>query len=119
MGDISGTASEYADPSKFTVEVTSSLGCTVKKEYLLKSELLVSKMFSPNGDGINDIFMRSYRVVIFDRLGRKLFSGDDGWDGGYHGKVMPEDVYFYILYYKDKDGKEGQVTSYVTLIKTM
>jgi gliding motility-associated-like protein len=119
MGDITGTASEYADPSVFTVEVTSSLGCSVKKQYSLKSELLVSKMFSPNGDGINDTFMKGYRVIIFDRLGRKLFSGDNGWDGTYHGKVMPEDVYFYILYYKDKDGTEKQVTSYVTLIKTM
>jgi gliding motility-associated-like protein len=119
MGDITGTATEYADPSVFTVEVTSSLGCSVKKEYSIKSELLTSKMFSPNGDGINDIFMKGYRVVIFDRLGRKLFSGDNGWDGTYHGKVMPEDVYYYILYYKDKDGTEKRVTSYVTLIKTM
>jgi gliding motility-associated-like protein len=118
-GDISGTAAEYADPSVFTVEVRSSLGCSVKKGYSLKSELLVSKMFSPNGDGINDIFMKGYRVIIFDRLGRKLFNGDDGWDGTYHGKVVPEDIYYYILYYKDKDKTERRVTSYVTLIKTM
>ncbi|MDR0726372.1 MAG: gliding motility-associated C-terminal domain-containing protein, partial [Prevotellaceae bacterium] len=118
-GDISGTASEFADPSEFTVEVTSSLGCSVKKEYSLKSEILVSKMFSPNGDGINDIFMKGYKMTIFDRLGRKLFSGDDGWDGTYHGKVVPEDVYYYIIYYKDKDGTERRVTSYVTLIKMM
>jgi gliding motility-associated-like protein len=119
MGDISGTATEYADPFVFTVEVTSSLGCAVKKEYTIKSELLVSKMFSPNGDGINDTFMKGYKVVIFDCLGRKLFSGDNGWDGTYNGKVMPEDVYYYILYYKDKDGKERRVTSYITLIKTI
>jgi gliding motility-associated-like protein len=118
-GDISGTASDYGEPSKFTVEVTSSLGCSVKRQYDFKSEVLVSKMFSPNGDGVNDMFMKGYRVVVFDRLGRKLFSGDDGWDGTYHGKIMPEDVYYYILYYKDNEGKERRVTSYVTLIKTM
>jgi gliding motility-associated-like protein len=119
MGDISGTATEYADPFVFTVEVTNSLGCSIKKEYTLKSELLVSKMFSPNGDGINDTFMKGYKVIIFDCIGRKLFSGDDGWDGIYNGKIAPEDVYYYILYYKDKDGKERRVTSYVTLIKTI
>ncbi|MDR1169361.1 MAG: T9SS type B sorting domain-containing protein [Prevotellaceae bacterium] len=118
-GDISGVASSFADPSVFTVEVTNSLGCSIQKEYTLKSELLVSKMFSPNGDGINDVFMKGYKVVIFDRLGRKLASSDDGWDGTYSGKVMPEDVYYYILYYKDKDGKEKRITSYVTLIKTI
>jgi gliding motility-associated-like protein len=118
-GDISGTASDYGDPSAFTVEVTSSLGCSVQKQYAFKSEVLVSKMFSPNGDGINDVFMKGYKVIIFDRLGRKLFSGDNGWDGAYHGRVMPEDVYYYIIYYKDNEGKERRVTSYVTLIKTM
>ncbi|MDR2287388.1 MAG: T9SS type B sorting domain-containing protein [Prevotellaceae bacterium] len=118
-GDISGVASSYADPSVFTVEVTNSLGCSIQKEYTLKSELLVSKMFSPNGDGINDVFMKGYKVVIFDRLGRRLSGSDDGWDGTYNGKAMPEDVYFYIIYYKDKDGKEQSVISYVTLIKTM
>jgi gliding motility-associated-like protein len=118
-GDISGVASSYAEPSVFTVEVTNNSGCSIQKEYTLKSELLVSKMFSPNGDGINDVFMKGYKVIIFDRLGRKLSGGDDGWDGTYNGKVMPEDVYYYILYYKDKDGKEHRITSYVTLIKTM
>jgi gliding motility-associated-like protein len=118
-GDISGIASSFADPSVFTIEVKNSLGCSIQKEYSLKSELLVSKMFSPNGDGINDVFMKGYKVTIFDRLGRKLSGSDDGWDGTYNGKVMPEDVYFYILYYKDKDGKEKRITSYVTLIKTI
>jgi gliding motility-associated-like protein len=118
-GDISGIASSFADPAIFTVEITSNLGCSIQKEYTLKSELLVSKMFSPNGDGINDIFMKGYKVIIFDRLGRKLSSSDDGWDGTFNGRVMPEDVYYYILYYKDKDGKEQRITSYVTLIKTI
>jgi gliding motility-associated-like protein len=118
-GDISGMASSYDEPATFTVELTSSLGCSIQKEYVMKSELLVSKMFSPNGDGINDIFMKGYKVVIFDRLGRKLCSSDNGWDGTFNGRVMPEDVYYYILYYKDKDGKEQRITSYVTLIKTI
>jgi gliding motility-associated-like protein len=118
-GDISGIASSYEDPSVFTVEVVNNLGCSIQKKYTLKSELLVSKMFSPNGDGINDMFMRGYKVIIFDRLGRKVFSGEDGWDGTFNGKVMPEDVYYYILYYKDKEGKEHHVTNYVTLIKTI
>jgi gliding motility-associated-like protein len=119
LGDISGIASSYADPAIFTIEAKSSLGCSIQKEYVMKSEFLVSKMFSPNGDGINEIFMKSYKVIIFDRLGRKLFSGDDGWDGTFNGRVMPEDVYFYILYYKDKEGIEQRITGYVTLIKTI
>jgi gliding motility-associated-like protein len=118
-GDISGVASSYAEPSVFTVEVSNGSGCSIQKEYTLKSEVLVSKMFSPNGDGINDVFMKGYKIMIFDRLGRKLSNSDDGWDGTYNGKVMPEDVYYYILFYNDKDGKEQRITNYVTLIKTI
>jgi gliding motility-associated-like protein len=118
-GDISGTAASYSEPSIFTVEVSDNSGCSIKKEYTLKSELLVSKMFSPNGDGINDVFMSGYKLIIFDRLGRKLFAGDNGWDGSFSGKIMPEDVYYYILYHKNQDGKEQHVTGYVTLIKTI
>jgi gliding motility-associated-like protein len=118
MGDISGLATSFSEPLTFTVEVANDLGCAIQKEYTLKSELIVSKMFSPNGDGVNDVFMKGYKVIIFDRLGRKLFSGENGWDGTFNGKSMPEDVYYYLLYYNDKDGKTKHITGYVTSIKT-
>jgi gliding motility-associated-like protein len=118
IGEISGIVSEYSEPLAFTVEVTDDSGCSIQKEYVLKGNLRVSKMFSPNGDGINDVFMRGYKVIIFDRLGRKLFTGDDGWDGSFNGKIVPEDTYYYILYFKDKDGNENRVINNVTLIKT-
>jgi len=118
MGDISGVATSFSEPSAFTIELANDVGCTIQKEYTLKSELIVSKMFSPNGDGINDVFMKGYKVFIFDRLGRKLFSGDNGWDGTFNGKIIPEDVYYYLLYYTDKDGKEKHITGYVTSIRT-
>lgn len=54
--------------------------------------------FSPNGDGINDFFMRGYRLRIIDRNGVEIYRGDDGWDGTYKGKQVPEDTYFYELY---------------------
>ena len=120
IGNIAGIASSYEEPSEFTIEVTNDMGCSIQKDFTLKSELLVAKMFSPNGDGINDVFMKGYKVTIFDRLGRKLFSGDNGWDGTYKGKVMPEDVYYYVLYYNDPEtGAERKVTGYFTLIKTI
>jgi gliding motility-associated-like protein len=118
VGDISGIATSYSEPERLTIEVTNELGCSIQKEYTLKSELIVAKMFSPNGDGINDVFMKGYKVVVFDRLGRKLFDGENGWDGTFNGKTLPEDVYYYILYYKDKEGKEKHITGYTTLIKT-
>jgi gliding motility-associated-like protein len=65
----------------------------------------VPRIFSPNGDGINDIFMKGHKITIFDRTGTVIFSGDNGWDGTYKGKTVPNDIYFYILQYKDNKEK--------------
>lgn len=62
--------------------------------------------FTPNGDGLNDIFRPigstegalSYSFVIFDRWGTQVYSTDqtgEGWDGSFLGKKSPNAVYTY------------------------
>ena len=119
LGIISGTVISAEDPAEFTVEVATRNGCAERKSYILKGDVQTSKMFSPNGDGINDVFMKGYKITVFDRHGRKLFTGENGWDGTHNGKILPEDVYYFILYTVDKAGKERKVTGYTTLIKNM
>lgn len=64
--------------------------------------------FTPNGDGINDMFClqgwdvcnQSFRVMIFDRWGEKVFQSDDPkfcWDGKYKGKLLSSDVYIFQI----------------------
>ncbi|MDR0660845.1 MAG: gliding motility-associated C-terminal domain-containing protein [Prevotellaceae bacterium] len=102
----------------FTVQVTDINGCVEARSYMLRAELFIPEVFSPNGDGVNDYFMKGYKVIIFDRFGIKLFEGDDGWDGTYKGKAMPPDTYFYILYAVDKaTGKEKEHTGYIMILK--
>lgn len=72
--------------------------------------------FSPNGDGVNDIFMQGCRIEIMNRNGLRIYTGDDGWDGTSKGTQVPQDTYFYRLYYRT--GNEEKVkTGYVTLIR--
>jgi gliding motility-associated-like protein len=63
--------------------------------------------------------MKGRRLVIFDRLGIKIFEGDDGWDGTYKdGQAAPADTYFYLLFYEDeKLNTEGRKKGYITLIR--
>ena len=78
--------------------------------------LPVPNTITPNGDGVNDHFMRGFKVKIYNRNGILMSSGDDGWDGTYKGKVALFDTYFYVLYYESGTGiktKEG----YVTLVR--
>jgi gliding motility-associated-like protein len=62
-------------------------------------------IFSPNGDGINDLFKigaKSYIQLIefriFNRWGQEMFSSiniNEGWDGKYKGQACEMDTYFY------------------------
>jgi gliding motility-associated-like protein len=52
--------------------------------------------FTPNRDGINDVFAAGHKVQIFNRLGVLLFEGGNGWDGTYKGQVVVPGIYFYV-----------------------
>jgi gliding motility-associated-like protein len=101
----------------FTVQALDCYDCPIERTYTLRGELFVPLVFSPNGDDINDYFMQGYKVVIFDRLGMKIYEGNDGWDGTYNGNNAPQDTYFYLLFYIDLNGQEAQKTGSVTLFR--
>jgi gliding motility-associated-like protein len=67
----------------------------------------VPSAFSPNGDGVNDIWVingiLSYPgsiLEIFNRWGEKVFEAagyQNNWNGTFNGKRLPDGTYFYIL----------------------
>lgn len=72
--------------------------------------------FSPNGDGVNDVFMPGFRVEIVNQNGLRIYGGDNGWDGTCRTGNAPEDTYFYKLYYRTVNGDRVK-TGHVTLIR--
>ncbi|TVR36854.1 MAG: gliding motility-associated C-terminal domain-containing protein [Cryomorphaceae bacterium] len=71
----------------------------------------VPNVFTPNGDGVNDLFrpeynilsFDSYQLQVFNRSGVLIFFTDRpgmGWDGRTpSGTVAPGGSYFYVLEY--------------------
>jgi gliding motility-associated-like protein len=67
----------------------------------------VPSVFSPNGDGKNDVFrilnMRYQKLVefrVFNRWGKELYNNTNalkGWDGTYNGEPQDPGVYNYII----------------------
>jgi gliding motility-associated-like protein len=64
--------------------------------------------FSPNGDGINEIWeiqrIENYpeaTVEIFNRWGTQVYKSTDGykqpWDGKHKGENLPLATYYYII----------------------
>jgi len=82
--------------------------------------LPIPNAFSPNGDGINDLWdlpqiaAHSYnRVEVFDRSGAKVFSSvgyQKAWDGKMNSKPLPVGVYYYIIDLGDGKPVSGTLT---------
>ena len=100
------------------LQVLNSDSCVTESRMDIEVVFLPKALntFSPNGDGINDVFMPDYVIEIMDRNGLRIYSGDSGWDGTYNGRQAKEDTYFYRLHYRTANGKR-QKTGYVTLIR--
>ena len=71
--------------------------------------LSIPNFFSPNGDGINDIWeirglesTPNATLKIFDRYGKIFvdthFDGNYVWDGRYMGRTVPSGDYWYIIH---------------------
>jgi len=68
--------------------------------------IFVPTAFSPNKDGLNDVFkssecyMERYHMQIFNRWGTMVFETNDydiGWDGTANGSELPGGVYVYRI----------------------
>ncbi|MCD6366725.1 MAG: gliding motility-associated C-terminal domain-containing protein, partial [Bacteroidales bacterium] len=124
-----GKVSKEADPEhtfkkaktyKITLTVVYNDECQEKfqKQIVIKpnSDLQYPNVFSPNGDGNNDIFfvkatdLVEFRGKIFSsKSGEEVFEWSDstqGWNGKINGNDdAPEGIYYFVLKGKGKDGK--------------
>lgn len=91
----------------------------------------VPNAFTPDGDGVNDIFSpallsvdtEGYLFVVFDRWGAEVFSTTipgEAWNGGYknQGETLRTGVYVWRVYAKDPfSADRKELIGSVTLLK--
>lgn len=102
----------YTDTVQYKVTL---LGCSL---------VYIPNAFSPNGDGINDIFYVRGNVElvtfkIYNRWGENIFHTRDinqGWDGTYKYTPCPMEVYVYYVIVI-KDGETHLYKGDITLIR--
>ncbi len=93
-----------------------SLTKAISIEPCILPDLVVPNVFTPNGDGNNDLFkidgLRYYpksQLLVFSRWGNIVYKSDDylnNWDGG----NAADGVYYYILSLKNGKSFSGTVT---------
>lgn len=104
-------------------------GCTDTSylEFKIESNpsLSTPNVFTPNGDGRNDVFyisgddISSLDVKIYGRWGELVYQFEglqNGWDGNnQNGKPLPEGTYYYTLEAIDLDGASYNSSGHVML----
>jgi gliding motility-associated-like protein len=119
----------------YYVTVENAQHCIVSAQVLVTvsgadlPDFLMPTAFSPNDDGLNDIFRptivnKSLEIVsfqIYDRWGVKVYdkdiTGSIGWDGTYKNAKQPMGVYIYYITAKVPNGKTIDRNGNLTLMR--
>ncbi len=114
----------------YILEARNEIGCrafdSILVNVLIPEELRVPNAFTPNGDGINDLFylpnLHYYRLLsieIYNRWGEMVYYSTDnkGWDGRYAGMRQAAGTYIYVIHLIEPGGIEMIRRGNITLIR--
>jgi gliding motility-associated-like protein len=118
------------ETSTFYATIVSPDGCIERDSVTVTviGSIYVPNAFTPDGDGINDIFKAEgidiveFRMEIFNRWGELIFVSEninDGWNGssGNENYYTQGQIYPYRIVAREHTGKVFELKGYVTLIR--
>ena len=117
--------------TRFTVRVTDFAGCVGTDTMLIKiyegTTYYLPNAFSPNADGVNDIFRPIPAGIvstdwfrIYSRYGQLVFETAQwmqGWDGNFRGIKQPVGNYIWAIKGKGRNGKVIELRGNVVLVR--
>jgi gliding motility-associated-like protein len=114
---LGGSGCETSDPSD---------AVTGKTQNPQGDKIFIPNVFTPNGDGNNDVHLvygpaiASMDITYYNQYGQLIFESKDqgrGWDGTYNGRQQPVGVYIYILKATMQDGTHVNMKGTVTIVR--
>ncbi len=108
------------------VVTSNATGCkdstTICLDVLANITIVIPNVFSPNGDGINDVFSikttgyTDLTCDIFDRWGLKLYTFNST-NGYWDGAKAVDGTYFYVIQTTDVKGETHKYNGFIQLLK--
>lgn len=113
------------------LNVTNAIGCTASNSFTITFPplLYIPNSFTPNNDGLNDVFMvqassvLSFEIRVFDRWGAEVYYStniEDAWVGDFRGNndtYCQNDVYVYVAKIKGFNGEAQEYKGTITLVR--
>jgi gliding motility-associated-like protein len=114
----------------YTVESYDRNGCFASTSGVVNINedynLYVENTFTPNGDGVNDVFLPealklravNFKMTIYDRNGKLLFETTDvsrPWDGTQNGQALEIGAYVWVVTLINEEGQPEQYRGVVNL----
>ena len=124
--DVKSPTARPEEDITYVVTGTSINGCEVSDEVTITvlNEIRLPQAFSPNGDGVNDVFyiegIQMYpgcKVTIVNRYGLRVFESlgyPDPWDGTFKGADLPVGSYFFVVVLEDGG---AEISGTITIIR--
>lgn len=133
-------------PKKGTYKVTMTgidtvTGCSGSDELIVEvveeAQAQLPNVFTPNGDGENEVFMpklgvpcpddkksghtcwngiKSFQGTIFNRWGNKVYQWSD-WNDPWDGGGSPSGTYYYVIEATGENGEKVEYKGQVTLLR--
>lgn len=123
----------FTGANSYTVTLIAygSYGCndTISSPIIVSDTagLTMPNVFTPNGDGVNDVFapnahgLKTLDCTIYDRYGAKIIDMDinmEYWDGyTTSGMACTAGTYFYVVKATDLNGKSYNLKGFIQLIR--
>ncbi|MCU0434312.1 MAG: gliding motility-associated C-terminal domain-containing protein [Bacteroidia bacterium] len=120
---------QVSTPGIYTVNIVNGsciINDTVQVDFGISGSTATLNVFTPNGDGINDVFAfptavpEGFDLEIFSRWGNSLYrssSPAQGWDGTFNSSAAEEGVYYWRLRTTDCFGNPEEKAGFVSLMR--
>ena len=125
--NIPNPVSTPEQTTTYVVEGTVG-GCTVTDvvTVVVGPPILIYNTFSPNGDGINDVWtlegieaFENCSVRVYSRWGQSVFKSvgyTTPWDGSNGGRFLPTGAYYYVIELNDAEVNIPSITGVISII---